>query len=572
MPKHKDIDIINIVSAEDLRKMNEAQMVSVENIVPVSSKIVKEAQMDLSLNATRILRVIYSLITDKDVPNRKYRFDLQSYANAFNLSSAKIYRIMNEACEELRSSITLPIGKGRVTGLIDHAQITDNLVEIDIDPVVLDIFRKDKEKTSFKLQSVQNLAYVNTIKFYELCMLNLKDQDSVTFTMTISELRDFFKLGDKYKTTKDFRVKVIASSVMDINGEKPNEKSRIIENNLCNIHVDYTENMEKNKYVSITFTVTRIIKYEDEDPIDVPIITDFSQTLTPAGYDAYNWLTSQLKVAHSTIVHCVQDEEFGGEEKFLEIFEYIHYRILYDHDDIKNPVTWAANLLNNPKKFSNDLEYRKRLKERYKVLDENHEKVDLLNKCGITVKDRQLELIGFDSEYISLNAKYAEENRNKKDERQYAGFLYTAIKEDYAQVVWKRQVQLEEEAKKAAQAALAARISSMSDKELQTLIDNNEEGMLLAEKELELRKKLEVDNKTREADEAYNEFIATADADAKADVYQAMIANANSFVKAQLMRKYSVKDLNNISPDDIIKDKMFAPSYKGAFLKLMNIE
>ena len=472
MPAHKD-EIVTIITPEVYREIRNSKEVDVSTNVPLVSSIVEKAKLQLPVNAARTLRVLYALISPNDPPGLTYRFDLESYAKAFNIKTPKLYTLMKDACTALRTNIELPISRCRVTGLISTAQVTDNEVEITIDPVLLKIYQSDKGQFSYRLQSVQDLAYGITFKMYELCRLKLGSADEVCFQMDLADLKEYLLTRAEYSEYRDFKRRVLNTVVYDINGIKPNATSRITENNTCDIHVDYSEIKEKRKVVAIAFNVKRIRVSETLDVEAEPI--EFFATLTLDEKEAYDWLRSQLHVAHSTIRNCIdyyrQNPEAEG--SFLHIYRYIVYYLTHENK-VRNRAAWAAKCLRERYYLDVDNEELKPRERDYTPLSlpENQEMVTLLNYAKINNQDRQLDIITcgpnrMTAGRIRANVDYVNHKYADKSDNERMSLLFKAIMADYAGYDLMVAEKLAEEKRLAHEKEVKDNIKKLSDTDLE---------------------------------------------------------------------------------------------------------
>lgn len=568
MPAHKDI--ISIITPEAYKEINELQVVKTTQIVPVASELVKKAAMNLSVNGSRTLRVLYSLITPADKPNRIYRFDLQSYAKAFGLSSGKIYTVMNSACSELRETLKLPIGKGRVTGLISWAQVTDNEVQIGIDPALLEIYKKEKEKHTYHLSNISGLAYGITFKFYDLLIIQLGDADEAYFRIEIDDLKDFLEISNKYMDYRDFKRRILAMIVNDINGYRPNESSRIIENNRCNIHVEFDEEKERRRVVAIIFKIRRI---KENEIIDAEIIRDFSATLPEEERFAYCWLRDQMKVAPATIKECIsKDRQNPSQACFLKIYKYIawYFSDLQRANKIHNKPAWAAKALRN--RYYNDVEepaakklnisleqyfVRVEMLKDQKIFDEERiaELILISEEKVSSIQEADEEISSFSEAYISSNIDYITNKYVDKTIQERTSLIVKALKNDYAGFIALLEEELANEKEAARLKELREKLSRLSIEELEQFAGEDYElaQQILQEKREELRRK-----KVALAEELFNEFMLDGTAEEK--LYYKLKAIESMAKENRFMFNVTMKSL---------KDKGYMGSLEDAPLELL---
>lgn len=579
MPAHKEI--VQIITPELYAEMNKAEEISDNQIVTVASDIVKNAQQNLSLNAARILRVLYTLINQNDIAGRTYRFDLQSYANAFGLSNAKIYRVMTESCKELRDSFILPIGKGRVTGLIERAQVTDNEVQIMIDPALLTVYKKDKLRLSYRLKNIAGLAYGITFKFYDLLVMKLGDQDEVFFKIGLDDLKDFLEISNKYAVYKDFKRRILVNIVNDINGFRPDRNSRIMENNNCNLHVEFEEEKESRKVVAICFKVTRV---KDNEIIEAEIIQDFTDTLSEQESFAYNWLRDQLKIAPYVLQDCIkEDRKDPANACFLKIYDYIVYMLTDENRSkkIRSKSAWAAKALRD--RYYNVIEKETNLFDDIS-LPEYSVRVDMLKDQNITDNERISELIRISEEkikldipdsgselasyseaYISSNIDYVSVKYNGKVSQERISLIVEAIRNDYAGFIAMLKNDMEAEKEAARIAKLKEQFMKMTIEELTKIKGEDEElaQKILQDKQAAIHKEQEAS-----AENLFKKFMEQApDAEKQAYKLKAIEAmrNENKFMFQATAKHLRDKGFDGNLEDATLELLMTASAFSSKF-------
>ena len=70
-----------------------------DNTVTINEQALKQ-NVELSINAQRLFRVLISLIGKDDLPGKYYIFKIKDYARLFNISS-KPYKQLEDAANEL---------------------------------------------------------------------------------------------------------------------------------------------------------------------------------------------------------------------------------------------------------------------------------------------------------------------------------------------------------------------------------------------------------------------------------------------------------------------------------------
>lgn len=352
------------------------------------------AKVSLGLYAQRILRVCASQIQDDDPDDKVYSFLISDFADYFGLSSDKIHPKIRSALIQLRSAtIILPIDKGRVTGYINWGQISAGKVDISFDPELKPLYQKNL-KGKYPLRYIRGFAYSYTYRFYELFLYKLQTgnrKDRVKFYITVDELRDWLHLENSYKNYADIRKRIIIPIVADINGEKLNAGSKIVENDYCNLQVSFSEVKSGRKITGIEFDVVR---KENTDLIELHGFTfgddTIYETLDEDSKKAYEEFR-KWKVSRNTISEAYS---LYGPDGFYKI--YLNVKEAVNNGSVKNKTNYASQCLKNG--FMLDDEKFGKIKTAKQLLKEN---------------TAALEEIGYITEFEKIVMELSEDEKEK---------------------------------------------------------------------------------------------------------------------------------------------------------------
>lgn len=398
------------------------------------------AKKTLSLGAQRVFRSIVSLIQPDDPEGKTYVFKLKDFAKIFGHSTADKHTDIKEACEELRSTITLvlPDKSTLVTGLISSAHIFQSEVQIKLGEKLLP-FYKNQSAQKYKLINIAGFKCRYTFKIYEMLHLELSQGNNRVYK-DVQEFKEWLECETKYVGYGDFKRSVIIPVLSDINGEpyidktkkKASKAPRIrTSSNYCNIHVEMEEEKQGRKVVGIWFNINQI---EHDDPKFMELtINDFYDNLDPFTQDYYNILRQTYGVQHSTIRNAI---EKYGETEFQNLFREIHRTVIAQGLKIKNKTTFAASCLNKGicENYSVPEITDAEIVESVVTLPADREQsIRSLRGCNITDANTILELLKFSDEHIEANVKYCIDNyRIAKGQQDIAAITITAIQKDYA--------------------------------------------------------------------------------------------------------------------------------------------
>lgn len=156
----------------------------------------------------------------------------------------------------------------------------------------------------------------------------------LTFFVSINDIRIWLGIEDKYKNYADIKKRIIVPVVSDINGQKLHEKSRIRENNDCDLRVEFSEVKEKRSVIGINFHVLRDHETIEMIAIGKPPIYQSLPDKVKEAYDVF----SNLKITKNLLDEAI--EKYGN-DGFYRI--YLNFK----SQNPRNRRAYAATCLRN---------------------------------------------------------------------------------------------------------------------------------------------------------------------------------------------------------------------------------
>lgn len=228
----------------------------------VSSNDLVHAKYDMSLWEKRVFTYAIMHIGKEDTEFKVMRFRIYDILQFFQVGrGAKVYEIIREVPKKLDKPIEIPylnekgnLRYGYVRLLKSYTLPGDNdddnqYIELcfndDLKKDLLDLrdrFTLYDSKNIIGLQSVYSFRFFELLKSYEF---------RGEIELSISYLREFLKLGEKYSAFKDFRTNIIEKAQADFR-----------EN--CDIIFDFEPKKLGNKFNSIVFKIQKNKKVKPE--------------------------------------------------------------------------------------------------------------------------------------------------------------------------------------------------------------------------------------------------------------------------------------------------------------------
>lgn len=207
-----------------------------------------EAMPNLSLNATKLLRIMIMQIKPDDEEFFKQVFSINDLSQILDISSSNLYRDIGKITNELRqSSVSFETtGRGVYLNLAsaccyDGKRGIGFKFNDDMKPMLLNL-QKTYNYTQYRLEKILKMQSAYSIRLYEiLCskiMTNAKK--TVHVKISVDSLRRTFDCTKKLKQFGQFRERVIDTAIKEIN-------------ELSNLHVRYETIKKSNKISEIDF-------------------------------------------------------------------------------------------------------------------------------------------------------------------------------------------------------------------------------------------------------------------------------------------------------------------------------
>ena len=290
-----------------------------DNTVTINEQALKQ-NVELSINAQRLFRVLISLIDKDDLPGKYYIFKIKDYARLFNISS-KPYKQLEDAAKELGKRFTIrlenPDGTyfSYTSGWLNDAQITQGEVWLRFDEHFLPLYLK-LQQCKYSIANTVNFSTSSAFTFYEVFLNHLGTFNTAELYMSIEEIQVLLKLNGKYIKKSDgcFDYGAFKRFTLNKVDEQINDPSPL---NPCNIRFTYTEHKPSRRITGITFHITRI---RDNDVL--PLISLQSEAylnLMTDGRKAYDYL---IKIgASKTVVENLL--QLHGEKNLISLALYV---------------------------------------------------------------------------------------------------------------------------------------------------------------------------------------------------------------------------------------------------------
>ena len=180
-----------------------------ENIEIIFNKNLSKRQKELlnfiilEVNTLKIDKINIKTDTLLNKLNLKKIEDLINYIE--KVCEFKIQVVEKDKNEELKYFSYKVIGS---------FYYTKNICTFYIDPIFLD-FYKNPENDIFEIKNIIRFYNEKSFFMYLLLEKNLKDKDS--FTISLDEFKETFKIENKYERYFDIKMKIISPALKDIN-------------------------------------------------------------------------------------------------------------------------------------------------------------------------------------------------------------------------------------------------------------------------------------------------------------------------------------------------------------------
>jgi len=233
-----------------------------ENLFPVitQSNALIRSSYHYTLYEKRIFLFVLSKISPKDSTLRPIKIPLDEFCDSFQIKNQpgvleKIYeasqRLLHREVHILEDDRR--IVRTFATGFIEN--FNKPYAEIEINQKLIPHLLELKSFfTTYKLYNVLNLRSFNTIRIYEL----LKSFEyKKTLTITLEDLKETLSLQDHYPVYANFRIRVLAPAVKDINAT-------------TDLNISFKQIRKIRKIHSVQFT----IKKSKKQQFILPLVLD----------------------------------------------------------------------------------------------------------------------------------------------------------------------------------------------------------------------------------------------------------------------------------------------------------
>lgn len=200
------------------------------------------ANYNLTLTEIKIIAKLSSMIQKDDEDFKRYTFTAKELIEELKLNNYhdlknSIYRLISRIVIIKTENSTL------VTTFLSSAEYFKNsTIQLCFDAKLKQYLLQLKENfTMYQFENVVALSSVYAIRIYELCKQYEKIKER---TIEIEELKEMFKIQDKYKKYNDFKQKVLKIAEREIN-----EKT--------DINISFEEIKTSRKVTSIKFLIEK---------------------------------------------------------------------------------------------------------------------------------------------------------------------------------------------------------------------------------------------------------------------------------------------------------------------------
>lgn len=178
-----------------------------------------------TIGENRFIRMLISQISQNDEDFKIYRISVSEFQKIFNLTHNDVYAQIQKVARSLREREVL-IKKGKswlVTGWLSHAEYIEGngFIEVSFHSKLKPYLLGMKEHyTQYTIDKIVNFKSGYSIRLFEILKKEQFKNNAGFFvcSYTYDELRKIFSINnDEYAFFKDFRVRIIDKSVLEIN-------------------------------------------------------------------------------------------------------------------------------------------------------------------------------------------------------------------------------------------------------------------------------------------------------------------------------------------------------------------
>jgi plasmid replication initiation protein len=193
-----------------------------------------------------------------DQLKREYHLTAKEYNQIFNCDIKNAYSFLKKACKKLmKTSVNIEkvdLKQIWEINVCSHAVYNENEGSITVmftDSIMPYLSQVRDQFVIYNLKEVSNFKSIHSIRLYEQIQ---QFKDTGYFVKSLSQLRNIFAVGNKYKNYNDLKKKTFAHAVKEINKH-------------YHIDLDFQEIKEGRKVAAIKFTFkkTKIAKRYRQD-------------------------------------------------------------------------------------------------------------------------------------------------------------------------------------------------------------------------------------------------------------------------------------------------------------------
>lgn len=195
-----------------------------DNYVVQANALVSVKQ-NLSLNETKLLRLVIMQNLYKDREFREYTVSIKKLAETFGISSQNLYRDIERMCQNIISNpVYIKNGDAwKVTRWVSFAEyvkgkgILHIKLNEELKPYVLGLQRYYSQ---YQICQILNMSSVYAIRIFEMIIMKMRNtnipRERKYVKCTVQEIREACQCEDRYSQFGMFRKKVLDMAVREI--------------------------------------------------------------------------------------------------------------------------------------------------------------------------------------------------------------------------------------------------------------------------------------------------------------------------------------------------------------------
>lgn len=210
----------------------------------VQANHIIEARYKLSLEEQRLIKILISMIDERDEDTKIYRIKATDVASILEITDDHIYHTLKQVTAKLIKQVLFIKREGgelQVSWLSSAEYLNGGIIELEISQKLRPYLLQLKEHfTKYQLKQIARLKSGFSIRVYELCKCY---EYRGGFLIKVDNLKKMFGLEDKYKLYGDLKRYVLLVAKAEIN-----ETTDIV--------IDFLEIKEGKRVDSIQFVIS----------------------------------------------------------------------------------------------------------------------------------------------------------------------------------------------------------------------------------------------------------------------------------------------------------------------------